>query len=70
MGRSAKLALQRGIMARGGRGRDRHRFDSLHLLIGILTAEGGTVARALTLSGVDRRALAERARRELGERAA
>lgn len=70
MGRSAKLAWQRGIMARGGRGRDRVRFDSLHLLIGILTAEGGTVARALTMSGVDRHALAERARCELEDRAA
>jgi len=70
LGRSAKLALQRTIWARSGRGRDRRRPDSLHLLIGILDARSGTVARALTLSGFDRDALAERARRELQERAA
>lgn len=70
MGRSAKLAWQRAIKARGGRGRDRLRFDSLHLLIGVLTADGGTVARALTMSGCDRRALADRARAELRQRAA
>jgi hypothetical protein len=39
-------------------------------LIGILAAESGTVARALAISGFDRDALAERARRELEERAA
>ena len=70
MGRSAKLAWQRAIQARSGRGRDRRRLDSLHLLIGILAADGGTVARALALSGVDRRALADRARTELEQRAA
>lgn len=70
MGRSAKLAWQRAIQARAGRGRDRRRFDSLHLLIGILAAESGTVARALAMSGFDRQALGERARRALEERAA
>jgi ATP-dependent Clp protease ATP-binding subunit ClpA len=70
MGRSAKLAWQRAIRARSGRGRDRRRLGSLHLLIGILAAESGTVARALAISGFDRDALAERARRELEERAA
>ncbi len=67
-GQSAKLAWQRAIKARAGRGRDR-RFDSLHLLIGILSAEGGTVARALAMIEVDRRALIARARAGL-ERAA
>ena len=65
---SAKLAWQRAIKARTGRGRDR-RLDSLHLLIGILSAEGGTVARALSAIEVDRGALAARARGAL-ERAA
>ncbi|MGZ4199032.1 MAG: Clp protease N-terminal domain-containing protein [Thermoleophilia bacterium] len=69
LGRSAKLALQRAIQARASRGRDRRRMDSLHLLIGILSAEGGTVARALAMIEVDRRALIARARAGL-ERAA
>jgi D-alanyl-D-alanine carboxypeptidase len=68
LAQSARLAWQRAIKARTGRGRDR-RFDSLHLLIGILSAEGGTVARALALIEVDRAALVARARAGL-ERAA
>ena len=44
-------------------------MDSVHLLIGILSAEGGTVARALAMIEVDRRALIARARAGL-ERAA
>ena len=68
LAQSAKLVLQRAIKARTGRGRNR-RLDSLHLLVGILSAEGGTVARALALVEVDRGALLAQAREGL-ERAA
>ena len=61
---SAKLAFERALKARAGRGRDR-RLDSLHLLLGIVSAEGGTVARALAAAEVDRAALAARARAAL-----
>jgi D-alanyl-D-alanine carboxypeptidase len=64
---SARLALQRAIKARTGR-RTRG-LDSLHLLIGILSAEGGTLARALALIRVDRGTLMAEARQGL-ERAA
>jgi D-alanyl-D-alanine carboxypeptidase len=64
---SARLAFQRAIKARTGQGT--RGLDSLHLLIGILSAEGGTLARALTLIEVDRGALMAQARRGL-ERAA
>ena len=70
MGRSAKLAWQRAIQARSGRGRDRRRLDSLHLLIGILGGETGTVARALAISGFDRHAISAQARHELEKRVA
>lgn len=63
MAQSAKLAFQRAIKARAAR-KDR-RFDSLHLLIGILSAQTGTVSRALETAGVDRNALATAARSEL-----
>ena len=56
LAQSAKLALQRAVKARTRRGHDR-RLGSQHLLIGILGAEGGTVARALALIEVDRDAL-------------
>ncbi len=65
---SAKLALQRAIKARTGRGRSR-RLDSLHLLIGILSADGGTAARALGAIEVDRGALVARARAGLARAA-
>ena len=68
LAQSAKLAWQRAVKARSGRGRGR-RFDSLHLLIGILSGESGTVPRALAAIDVDRGALAARARADL-ERAA
>ena len=68
LGRSAKLAIQRALKARTGRGRAR-RLDSMHLLVGILSAEGGTVARALAAIEIDRTALLTQARAAL-ERAA
>jgi D-alanyl-D-alanine carboxypeptidase len=58
LAQSAKLAIVRANKARVSR-RDR-RFDSLHLLLGILNAKGGIVARALAVSGIDRAALIER----------
>jgi ATPases with chaperone activity, ATP-binding subunit len=60
LAQSAKLAFERAIKLRGAR-HDRG-FDHLHLLFGIVSAEGGTVARALAVAGVDRGALAARAR--------
>lgn len=52
LGHSAKLALQRALQARSGRGRGR-RLGSLHVLLGILSAQGGTVVRALAAIDVD-----------------
>ena len=68
IGQSTKLAIQRALKARIGRGRDR-RLGSLHLLLGILTAQGGTAVRALDAIHVDRAELAAKVRAEL-ERAA
>ena len=68
LGRSAKLALQRAIKARTGNSRGRP-LDSLHVLIGILSGEGGTVARALDLAHVDRGALLTQAREGLAQAA-
>ena len=67
MAQSAKLAFHRALKVRAAR-RDR-RFDSLHLLLGILSAEGGTVARALDAAALDRHAVAAEAEAAL-ERAA
>ena len=64
LAQSAKLAFERALKARAGRGRDR-RLQKLHLLLGIVSAEGGTVARALAAAEVDRAALAARARAAL-----
>ena len=61
VGASAKLALGRGHRAASDRG-DRA-IVAGHLLLGVLAAERGTVARALALSGVDRDDLA----RSVGE---
>ena len=58
---STKLALQRAMKARTGRGRGR-RLESLHLLLGLLSANVGTVPRALEAAGVDREALTAAAR--------
>jgi len=59
-GTSFKLALQRA--PKGG---PVGRLDSTRLLLGILRARIGTVARALSLAGVDRAALAARAEQAL-----
>lgn len=60
---SSKRALERAVkvgVANGSR-----RIGALHLLVGILRAEFGTVPRALAGSEVDRIALATRAERML-----
>jgi ATP-dependent Clp protease ATP-binding subunit ClpA len=59
-GASFKLALQRA--PKGG---PAGRLDSTRLLLGILRARIGTVARALSLAGIDRAALAARAEQAL-----
>ncbi|GAA2214669.1 hypothetical protein GCM10009850_101340 [Nonomuraea monospora] len=58
MGASARLALERGF-AHAARKRD---LRPVHLLLGLLEAEVGTVPRALGLAGVDRADLTRRAR--------
>jgi ATP-dependent Clp protease ATP-binding subunit ClpA len=68
MGQSCRLAIQRAMQARTGRGRAR-RLGSLHLLLGILKAEGGTAVRALAAIDVDRAELAARVRAELEQAA-
>ncbi|HZD61087.1 MAG TPA: Clp protease N-terminal domain-containing protein [Anaerolineae bacterium] len=55
LAQSAKLAIVRANKARVSR-RD-HRFDSLHMLLGVLNAESGVVPRALIAAGIDRAAL-------------
>jgi ATP-dependent Clp protease ATP-binding subunit ClpA len=61
LGESVKLALHRGF---GSISRKRD-LRPAHLLLGVLRAEVGTVPRALTLAGVDRGDLIERATRGL-----
>ena len=60
-GTSAKVAFKRAAI---GARHDRHRahLRSTDLLAGILEAELGTVPRALEIAGIDRVALAARAR--------
>lgn len=59
-GASVQLALERGL--KSVRGRDP---QPAHLLLGILEAEVGTVARALAQAGVDRGDLLTRVRETL-----
>lgn len=59
MGTSAKLALERGFSSVPSR-KD---LRPAHLLLGILSAEVGTVPRALALAGVNREDLLTSARR-------
>lgn len=61
LGTSARLAVERGVAAGPGR-KDLH---PAHLLLGILSAQVGTVPRALALAGVDRADLVARVRHEL-----
>lgn len=66
LGASARLAIERGFSAGAGqKGASRKDLRPAHLLLGILRAEAGTVPRALTLAGIDRAGLAERARQSL-----
>lgn len=61
MGTSAKLALERGF-ASVTRKKD---LRPAHLLLGILSAQVGTVPRALAMAGVDQEALTTRVRQKL-----
>lgn len=49
LGVSARLALRRGFTSRAGR-----RGTPVHLLLGIVRAEAGTVPRTLALAGINR----------------
>lgn len=60
LGASFKLTMER--IASVYRKKD---LRSVHLLLGVLQAETGTVPRALALAGVDRAGLVERVRAEL-----
>ncbi|MFI7469610.1 Clp protease N-terminal domain-containing protein [Nonomuraea sp. NPDC049646] len=55
-GASARLALERGFAAAKGK-KD---LRPAHLLLGVLSADVGTVPRALALTGVDRAGLIDR----------
>ena len=61
-GTTAKAALARALHASHRERSRRERLDSVNFLVGILSAELGTVPRALALAGVDRSALVARAR--------
>lgn len=63
MGASAKLALERGF-ASVPRKKD---LRPAHLVLGILSAEVGTVPRALAMAGVDREDLLAHIRQTTGE---
>ncbi len=63
MGTSARLALERGVAA-AGRKKD---LRPAHVLLGILSAQAGTVPRALALAGADPDDLTARVRRALTE---
>jgi ATP-dependent Clp protease ATP-binding subunit ClpA len=52
MAASAKIALERALRASVARS-DR-RIEGAHILLGVLTAEAGTVPRALAIAEVDR----------------
>jgi ATP-dependent Clp protease ATP-binding subunit ClpA len=58
LGASARLSVERAVKLAAAR----ERRDPVHLLIGVLGAQHGTVPRALAFAGVDREALVERAR--------
>jgi hypothetical protein len=62
LGTTAKAALSRAFHASHRERSRRERLDSLDFLVGILSAELGTVPRALALAGVDRSALIARAK--------
>ena len=58
MGTSAKLALERGFAAVSRK----KELQPAHLLLGILSAQVGSVPRALALAGVDQDGLTDRVR--------
>ena len=64
-GASSKSAIERALTIAKTRG-DRRIVPS-HILIGVVSAEEGTVARALEVAGVDARVLVERAEATLGQ---
>lgn len=64
-GTSFKVAMQR---TRKGAGEPGGRLDATQLLLGILRARVGRVARMLSLSGIDRAALVARAEGQLAGR--
>jgi D-alanyl-D-alanine carboxypeptidase len=61
LGASARQAIERGLTSA------RKAVQPHHLLLGILSAEQGTVPRALALAGIDRPALLARVRQALAE---
>jgi D-alanyl-D-alanine carboxypeptidase len=61
MATSGKLVLERALKAAAGRGQ----IQPGHLLLGVLSAQAGTVPRALALAGVDPGELAARTRQAL-----
>jgi ATP-dependent Clp protease ATP-binding subunit ClpA len=63
IGTSGKLALERGF-ASVARKKD---LRPAHVLLGILSAQAGTVPRALALAGVDQEALLRRVREIIEE---
>jgi ATP-dependent Clp protease ATP-binding subunit ClpA len=63
VGASAKRAIERAFHVAIERG-DRKVLRG-HMLLGVLSAEEGTVPRALSLAGIDRGALASRVRTRL-----
>jgi len=69
LGRSVQIAMQRAMKARAGHGRSRRQLQSLHLLLGIMAPDLGTVPRALAAIGVDRDALIDEARLTLARAA-
>jgi D-alanyl-D-alanine carboxypeptidase len=62
-GARASVSRERVSRASADRGSRRHvRFDEAELLVGILDADLGTVPRALSLAGIDRRRILEQLR--------
>jgi|SRR5947209_118639 len=61
LGRSAKLAVERGV----GEETRMRELHPAHLLLGVLAAEVGTVPRALDIAGIDREQLISRVRQAL-----
>jgi ATP-dependent Clp protease ATP-binding subunit ClpA len=64
MAASSKVALARAV--RVAAARSDKRIAGGHILLGVLSAEAGTVPRALEIAGIDRNALSARAAATLG----